>query len=1050
MLLSLALSATLAQTGVEMRLCRQPDVHGDTMVFVYAGDLWTSNLSGGLARRLTTHPGGEAFPHFSKDGKLIAFTGTYDGSNDLYVIPAEGGEPKRLTFNPSPDLCRGWTPDGKIAYVTDAGTPGSFSFGLRYMDPKGGLPEVTKLEEIFDLSIAPDGRIAYNRNNSHLFNWRRYRGGTQGRIAISDENASFYKEVPSQRENRWNPLWVGNSIYYIGDKTLGTRNLWAYDSSTGRETQVTNFADADIKWPATDGKTIIFERNGFLQTFDVATKTITTLNPRVATDAIAARPTLRNLAASISNISLSPSGNRIAVEARGEIFSVPARTGETRSLGGDSSSKETNISWSPDGKVIGFLSDKTGEMRIYTTPQMGGVWTEIQTPKDLTVDNFTWAPDSKKVSFWSSNTMYIYDLETKKTDKVFTEKYSGSAMPSDWSADSKWIAYVTSGDNLFTAVHLYNVEKKTNTKVTEGYYSDDAVTFDRNGKYLYIISRRTFNPTGGDFEFNMHTQDAQRVYALILSKDGANPLLRAGDEEPAGTEPKPAGKPEPTDIDLAGLGDRIIPLPWEAGNYGALVGLDNGVMTFAGGTWKMFDFNSKASQDIISGVFMVDLNAARTKLAYFGAGTVGITNLQPGLVIGAGRVNTSAVEAMVDPRDEWKQILWEAWRWERDKYYDKNMLGLDWNKIGNQYAAYLPYVAHRSDLSYVLGLMLGELGTGHSYVQGGDLGDTGRQIPVGMLGADYEVSNGKIRFKKVFRGLNFEEPRRGPLGDPGVNVKEGDYLLEIDGKVLGRNDPGSLLLNKVGRTVKLTVNDKPSSDGARVVTVRPISTEDNLRYITWVEDNRRKVSEMSGGKIGYMHVPDTSIPGVIEFLKGYYSQSDKQAIVIDERYNGGGFIPTFFVEKLARTYNSGFKQREGADISFPNQSLDMPKAMLINEFAGSGGDMLPWLFKQAKLGPLIGNRTWGGLVGITGGAPLVDGGQVTAPEFGIYDRETGEWIAENKGVDPDIQVDLRPDLVAQGRDPQLEKAVEYLLAEMKKSKKPVKEPGFPKVGGGGK
>ncbi len=1050
MLLSLALSATLAQTGIEMRLCRYPDVHGDSLVFVYAGDIWTSKLSGGLARRLTTHPGGESFPKFSRDGKWIAFTGVYDGSNDLYVVPSEGGEPKRLTYSPNPDLCRGWTHDGKIAYVTDQGTPGSFQYGLHYIDPKGGMPVVTKLEEIFDLSIAADGRIAYDRNNSHMFTWRRYRGGTQGRIAISDENASFYKEIPSQRENRWNPMWVGDSIYYICDKSLGTRNLWSYDSKTGRETQVTNFGDADIKWPSTDGKTIIFERNGFLQTYDVATKTTTTLNPRVATDAIAARPALRNLGTSITSLSVSPTGNRVAVEARGEIFSVPARTGETRSIGGDSSSKETNVAWSPDGKVIGFLSDKSGEMRIYTTPQMGGAWTELPTPKELTVDNFTWAPDSRKLSFWSSNVMYVYDLDTKKADKVFTEKYSGAPMPSDWSADSKWIAYVTTGDNLFSAAHLYNVEKKANTKVTEGYYSDDSIAFDRNGKYLYIISKRTFNPVGGDFEFNMHTQDAQRVYALILSKDGANPLLRSGDEEPAGAEAKPATKPEATDIDLAGLGERIIPLPWEAGTYGALVGLDNGVLTFSGVTWKMFDFASKASQDVIAGAFTIDVNAARTKLAYLGGGQVGVTNLAPGQQLGSGRVSTSAVEAMIDPRDEWKQILWEAWRWERDKYYDKDMLGLDWNKIGKQYAAFLPYVSHRSDLNYVLGLMIGELGTGHAYVSGGDMGDGGRQVPVGMLGADYEVADGKIRMKRIFRGLNFEEPRRGPLGEPGLNVKDGDYLLEIDGKSVGANNPGSLLLNKVGRSVKLIVNDKPSTEGARTITVRPISTEDNLRYITWVEDNRRKVSEMSGGKIGYLHVPDTATPGVIEFLKGYYGQSDKQAMIIDERYNGGGFIPTFFVEKLARKYNSGFKQREGSDISFPPQALDMPKCMLINEFAGSGGDMLPWLFKREKLGPLIGNRTWGGLVGITGGAPLVDGGQVTAPEFGIYDRETGEWIAENKGIDPDIQVDLRPDLVAQGRDPQLEKAVEYLTNEMKKIKKPVKVPGYPKVGGGGR
>lgn len=1048
---ALALSA-IAQETSEMRLMRYPDVHGDQVVFTYAGDLWISNRAGGAARRLTSFPANEIGAKFSPDGKWIAFSGGYDGNPDVYVISVDGGEPKRLTFEPASDVVFDWTPDGNIAYGTDQNTPGGFTPGLRIVSPKGGFPKETKFIEAAEASYSADGKtVAFTRNNSHTFNWRRYRGGTQGRISFMDSDGTNYREISGGRENRWHPMFVGDDVYYIGDKTLNTRNLWSYDTKTKREAQLTRFSDADIKWPATDGKTIVFERNGFLMTYDIASKAVETLHPTVRGELLATRPRLRNFAAETNSLAISPSGARLAVVARGEIFSVPAKNGDTRNLtGASSSSKESDVAWSPDGASIAYLSDKSGEARIVIQPQMGGETKTLKTDPAHRITGFRYAPDGKKMSYSTvKNELWIIDLATEVATNVFVGEFNG-ATNYDWSPNSDWIAYVDAGKNLFGAIYLYNVADKKANKVTEGYFNDSSVSFDLNGKYLYFISSRTFIPTPGDFEFGLQMNNSQRVYVMTLSKDTPNPLRAAVDEESSGDK-KEEKKDEKPKVDLDGLAARCVPLPWAPGSYQGVVGHDNGVLVITGGEIKMFDLDSRQTQDILgAGWISLDLNPKRTKMAYAApGGVVGILDVRPGGQIGQGRVNLSDVSFMWNPREEWRQIFWEAWRWQRDKFYDEKMLGLDWNAIGKQYAAYLPHVASRGDLNYVLGLMIGELGTGHAYVGGGD-GGALPGVPVGALGADYEVANNKIRFKKVYKGLNFETERRGPLGEPGVSVNDGDYLLAVDGKPLdGSMSPHQLLVGKAEKYVNLTVNDKPTMEGARTVRVRTIADEANLRYIEWVEANRRKVAELSGGRIGYLHVPDTSTAGMIEFVKGYYSQSDKEALVVDERFNGGGMIPTFFTEKLARRYETALRQRNGGDIGFPTQSIDGPKAMLINEYAGSGGDLLPWLFKFNKLGPLIGTRTWGGLVGIAGSAPLVDGGFLTSPEFGLYDLVEGKWIAENTGVDPDVNIDNRPDQVAAGKDVQLEKAVELLMNELKKGRRPSKRPDFPTVKGGG-
>ncbi len=1039
----------------EMRLLRNADIHGDMIAFSYASDLWVMDREDGIARRLTSHAGTENIPRFSPDGTQIAFTGGYDGNADLFVVGIDGGEPKRLTYTGSPEIMMDWTPDGKIAYKSPYGSKTNRMARLWTVDPKGGMPSRTEIEEVSDLSYSPDGgTIAYNRANSHNFNWRRYRGGTQGRISFYNFAKNTYEEVPSKLENRWQPKWIGSSVYYIGDKDFGTRNLFKWDIGAKRETRLTNFKDADIKNPAGDDKTLIWERNGYLETFDVASGKVEKVKTYIGSDFLAARPRLVNLGNSIGGLGLSPSGARLAVEARGDIFSVPAKSGETRNLTTSQGARERQPDWSPDGKLISYLSDVSGELQLYTRPQMGGESTLHKVDNQIT--SYVWSPDGRLISYITRDfKLMIYNPATGKNTLV-TQNELQSGFSFDWAADGSWIVYSKAQANLQASVMLYNVEEGKSYPVTDGYYGDAQVAFDQGGKYIYFTSTRTFQPTGGAFEFMMNMGDGERIYYVPLSKDTTNPMIPAGDEEPvteaaapapaAPAAPAPAPAPSKgTRVDLDGINERVMALPLAPGTYPFLVGVNNGVITYAGGNMVLWSWGARQPIPIYQGgVAGLAFNAKRNRMALNTGQGISIMNVAPGQDPAAGRVNTSQVEMMWDPQAEWKQMFGEVWRYQRDVFYDPKLLGLDWNAIGKQYEAMLPYVKHRSDLTYIFSQMVAELGTGHAYVQGGDAGPQPAPVAIGHLGADYEVVGNNVRFAKVYKGLNFEEGRRGPLGDVGLNINAGDYLLEIDGVRVSKDaDPHSLLQGKVGRTVVLTVNSSSSMAGSRKVRVRPVPDETELRYISWVEGNRAYVNKMSGGRIGYMHVPDTSVSGVVEFIKGFYSQIDKEAWVIDERYNGGGMIPTFFVEFLRRQVEAGFKARDTKPIFFPTGSLTGPKAMLINEYAGSGGDMLPWLFKESKLGPLIGTRTWGGLVGIQGGVPLVDGGNVTSPGFGIYDPYKGQWIAENTGIDPDIQVDARPDLVAQGKDPQLDRAISYLADELKKTKRPLKVPAFP-------
>ncbi|HLK14150.1 MAG TPA: S41 family peptidase [Fimbriimonadaceae bacterium] len=1081
MLLVAAALLSLSAPAPAPRLLRYPAVYENRLVFTYGASIWLGDTKGGLARRLTA-AGPAGYPYFSPDGKLLAFTGTYDGVADVYVMPAEGGEPKRLTFEPEGDEVVGWTPDGKVAYVTAHGMPMARQPRLKLVDPMGGMPISTPLLEVGNAAFSPDGHeVAYDRIPSNQLNWRRYRGGSQGVISIYNLKTNAYSELPHGEENSWDPLWVGRTIYFESDKKRSTVNLFAYDLDRKKETQLTDYNDSDIKAIRTDGKQIVFERDGYLFDINLATKKVEQLRPDVRSDNVLARPTLKRLAAQITDFSLSPSGNRVAVEARGRIFTVPAHTGEIRAIASTDGVRAKQPDWSPDGKTIAFLSDETGEYQIYTSPQMGVAPGQkprmYPTSPELKLETLDWMPDSKHLVLTTLDSrLLVLDMESGAAREV--AKADPGITSYDYSADSAWIAYVRPETNGFSAVWLYDMKSGKSTRVTEGYYRDDLVAFDRSGKYLYLVSARTVNAIPGDFERGLTTFGAQRLYAILLTKDLKSPFATEPDEEPAGRNDGAGGaisakrgKPErgkpPTEegdegegdaptvkIDLDGLGERIVALPMPAGEVAFVTGAEHGLFYSDGENLFRYELGAPEAAPVIEGIHVaVTFNAARTKLAYFVNGVLGIADAHPGMRPFEGRTDLSGLEAVVDPRKEWRQIFWDAWRWERDAFYDPKFTGIDWKAIGNKYAAYLDGVTDRTDLNYVIGLMIGELGTSHAYVAGGDYGPRPAAISVGQLGADYETANGKIRFKKIYRGLSFDEVHRSPLAEPGLNLQEGEYLLEINGMpVPPDQDPSSMLVDKANRSVTLTVNDKPVLEGARRVIVKPLASESDLRYIDWVEANRITVSKLSGGRIGYMHVPDTDAEGIVGFVKGFYSQSDKLALVVDERWNSGGDIPTFFTEKLARTSQAVIKDRYGRDVRVPTEAIEGPKVLLINGYSGSGGDMFAYLFRKQSLGQLIGTRTWGGLVGYMQPYRLVDGGQLTAPQFGLYDPSNGKWIAENHGIDPDIEVDLRPDLVAKGADPQLERAVEVLLEKLKKGegKKPVKTPTYPSIATSGK
>ncbi|MHB8078166.1 MAG: S41 family peptidase [Candidatus Krumholzibacteriia bacterium] len=1056
----------------DMRLLRQPDIHGDRIVFVYGGDLWLVPAAGGEARRLTSSVGYESLPKFSPDGTQIAFSGEYDGNNDVYVIPATGGEPVRLTFHPAWDRVVDWEPDGKsIRFLSPRRQWGGFSVPLWTVPVSGGLETEMPFSEGGLSSWSPDGKqLAFNRQIVENRTWKRYKGGMAQDIWVHD-----FTDGRTTRLTDWVgadnfPMWVGDTIYFTSDRT-GRLQIWAHDLKSGQERQITQHDEYDVKWPSLGTDSIVYENGGWLWVLDLASEKSRRVTVSLHDDHLLARPSFRDVSDRIESAGLAPDAKRAVFVARGDVFTVPAEKGDVRNLTQTPGIRERGAVWSPDGRWIAYLSDRTGEYELYVRPG-DGKGPERQVTHGAAKWRFDprWSPDSQRLAFSDSD----FDLWlVEASDGALTKVDHAPVREIDdlaWSADGRWLAYAKVEPNQFRSIFLYDTKGKGLTRVTSDQTDDANPAFDPAGKYLFFSSARHFQPVFGGYDQRPFFTRQDGLYLVVLKADAPTPFAPESDEAAVKDADKPAGDaqgkakkaaadkdkaearpddkaaapPAPVEIDLNGLADRVVALPVDAGNYGALRAADGKLFYLdrpalpaggdeedggGGGTLKVFLMDKREAKDVLSGVDGYDLSADGKKLLYAKGDKYGIVDAAADQKPAEKPLRTGEMKAKLDPPAEWAQMLREVWRLERDFFYDPGLHGVDWEAMGRRYGQLIPYAAHRADLEYLIGELIGELNCSHTYTGGGDLPKVPR-VGTGLLGCDFRLEPGADRYRIVgiLRERDWNADQRTPLAGPGIDVKEGDYLLAVDGVELrAPTSPYSLFENKVDRQVVLKVATDASGKDARDVTVQPIGSELGLRYAKWAGDNRRKVAELSRGRIGYFHMPNTAVGGVQEFAKGYYPQLKRDAIIIDERNNGGGFIPDIFTLVLGQKPLNLWGRRPGMQSEItPPTAFPGPLAMLVNGYAGSGGDALPWYFKEAKLGPVIGKRTWGGLVGIDRGIALVDGGSITMPAFGFYTLD-GQWGVENHGTEPDIDIDNLPDDEFKGHDAQLEKAVEVLM-----------------------
>ena len=1074
LLVVLITPAMLAQD--QPLLANNPTLSRTHIAFVYAGDLWTVPRSGGDAVRLTTGIGTETRPFFSPDGTTLAFSAEYDGNLDVYTVPVTGGVPRRLTHHPGTDIVTGWTPDGKrIMFSSSRISENARYSRLFSIAADGVFPEPLPLPMADEGAMSPDGaRIAYVPIPRAFNIWKRYRGGQATPVWIAKLADSTIERVPRADSNDFNPMWLAaepGRVFFLSDRD-GPVTLYAYDTAAKKVARVMDNSGLDIKSASAGPDAIVYEQFGGLYLYDLKGGRGRKVDVRVAADLGGVRPKFERVGARISNYALSPTGARALFEARGEILSVPAEKGDVRNLTNSSGAADRDPAWSPDGRWIAYFSDEAGEYALHLRDQTGRG--EVKKIALTVPPSFyyspTWSPDSRKVAFYDKRMLLWYVAIDGGAPVRIDESLGGGAgtMAPAWSPDSRWIAYAKMLKSWMRAVFVYSVDEGKAFQVTDGLSDARHPVFDANGKYLYFSASTNIGPTNAGLDMSAYPLLATRsVYVAVLKKTDPSPFAPESDEEKVG-EDKPAqaeadkgaAKKEPprTVIDLDGIGQRILNLPVSERNIAGLMAGKANTLFIAEAplltrampssgptalTIQKYDLEKRKLDKVVEGVNAFDISANGEKMLFRQGQSWFIAATAQPVKPGEGRLKTDDMEIRVDPRAEWHQMYREVWRLERDFFYDPNHHGLDLNATAKKYEPFLTSVAHRADLNYLFSEMLGELSVGHLYIGGGDTPEV-RRVPGGLLGADFAVVNGRYRFARVFSGENWNPNLRAPLTQPGAGVQAGEYLLAVNGRELPASDNVyARLENTAGKSVVLKVGPNPDGSGARDVTVVPVASESNLRYLAWIEGNRRKVDTMTGGKLAYVHLPDTAGGGFTAFNRYYYAQLDRQGAVIDERFNGGGSAADYIVDALKKPVLSYWAAREGMDATTPAGVLQGPKVMIVNEFAGSGGDLMPWMFRRMKVGPLVGKRTWGGLVGIGGYPALVDGGSVTAPHFAFYSPES-QWEVENHGVAPDIEVDLDPAEWRKGRDTQLEKAVELAMAELTKNPpRKVVRPAYP-------
>jgi tricorn protease len=1056
------LTALPSSAQDEARLLRFPTIHGDSIVFSHAGNLYSVAASGGLARRLTSHDGYEMFPRFSPDGKWIAFTGQYDGNTEVYLMPAEGGTPKRLTFTATlgrddvadrmgpNNLVIGWKHDSKtILFRSRMKSFNDFIGQLYTVTIDGGPPEPLPLPRGGFGSYSPDdSKLAYNRIFREFRTWKRYRGGMADDISIYDFASKKTEVIAANPASDIIPMWAGDKIYFISDRDKNMRfNLFSYDTKTKDLKQVTQFADFDIKFPSLGDKAIVFENGGWIYKFDLATEKAEKVNVRIHDDFTVARSGLKDVSRNIGGFGISPDGKRAVFSARGDIFTVPAGNGPTRNLTSSPGVHDRNPGWSPDGKNIAFISDATGEDEIYLVPQDGSESSKPLTKGgDCYKYEFQWSPDGKKI-LWSDRKQRLQyiDVESKQVTQV-AESKAFEMRDFSWSPDSKWVAYTLPEPQTFAKIWVYSLEQKKSFAVTDGWYAVGDPVFSGDGKYLFFVSARDFNPTYSQTEFNHTYSNMQRIYLLTLQKDTPHPFEQKSDEvneKPAG--PMGPGGPVTIKIDMDGLKDRVIQLPVPPSNYGGLTSVGSMVYYFRAGGMFLYDVAGRR-EALIGNYIGYEISHDQKKMMLRAGDNYGIVDLPRGPT-NFSNLNLSGLEVRLDHHAEWKQIYNECWRQMRDFFYDPGMHGVDWPAMRDKYAPLIAHVHHRNDLTYVIGEMIAELSAGHAYVGGGEVPVVPR-IPMGLLGAELQRDPTTRYYKvtKILKGTTWDAATRAPLADIGVDVKVGDFITAVNGQPTNElTDIQEALINTVGKQVVLKVNSKAELKGSRNVTVTPIADESRLYYLDWVHNNIEKVDKATGGKVGYLHVPDMLVAGLNEFAKYYYPQLGKKGLIIDMRGNGGGNVSPMLIERLRREIAMVGIARNGSPSVSPGATFLGPKVCLMNEFSASDGDLFPFQFQYYKLGKLIGKRSWGGVVGIRGTLPLLDGGSLNRPEFARYDIEGKKWVIEGHGVDPDIVVDNDPAKEYAGVDEQLDAGIKQILEELKtKEKNLPPAPPYPK------